>query len=662
MFNSSLIYVFGNDAEQRFSEVLSKISALRAEISELTGKDYKLPGCSPYFLFAYIFNNSFKCSDKDLLEDLCIVSELCLEFCLYSDRLIDGQILLDEKFYYETCVHENYINLLMKRIGEKNDFWNLYYKYYKEYVYAVTSERQNHFASIKTYSEEEFKKIAIGKQALTKLVPAALGTITSEWNSIHTYENVIDKLAIAMQLHDDLVDWKDDLQSKRYSWLLNNIILENNLDDHCSSDEVKDLIFSKSYDIELLSKANCYCEDAMLENVSDEWIRYVKCFQARVNTLLVDLLELRGEKNDSCCYYYRNNMVIKKDLIQTLSNVKEFIIKQQQYDFREMKSWFLDITRDDKGVYLVGGDVFQRAVLLNLILESADIFDNKQLKLYIDKEIDHILCSKSEIYDCGWVYIEGLIDNCPDLDTFSEILRIRCLYPDNEKLNNEVEKVLNKVFRINTANRFSTWIIEQGEQDFERISNRFGFESEIDVNANFISALNILNSKKYCNQIKENAKYLYSLQKEEGYWDSSWYVGKYYSGYVLSKTFKVVQDFKIIKKFKDFLIKSQNENGSWGSSLGNPLETSFAILALYNIGDLDIEEKSVLRLAANYLLETVTPQGYWYGCEFIKYGVGKDQVNKQYARYRSAILTTGFCMAAMTKLERNWIEYESIEI
>ena len=667
MINSNFIYIFGNDVEQKFSAVISKLSEMHERISELVGMESKLPGYSPYFLFAYIFNNSFDCSDKELLDDLCMVSELCLEFCLYSDRLIDGQAMLDERFYYETCVHESYINLLMTRVGRNEKFWNLYYKYYKEYVSAVTIERERHFDSINDYSEEEFGKISIGKQALTKLIPAALGAITSEWDIVDSYEKSIDKLALAMQIHDDLVDWKDDLQSKRFSWLLNRAITENNLTSDCTVDEIRNIIFNKGYDIELLSKANCYCEESMLENVSDEWIRYAKYFQSRINTLLVDLIELRGEKNDSCCYFYRNksgkSISVKNDLNKIINNAKNFIFKQQQYDFRELKSWFLDVTRDGKDVYLIGGDIFQRAVLLNLMLENSNIFENStEFNLYVDKEINHILSCKSKIYDCGWVYIEGLIDNCPDLDTFSEILRIKCLYPNNEELNNEVDKVLSKVFRINGNHQFSTWIIEENEQDYERIGKRFGFESEIDVNANFICALKTLNDKKYSEIIKEAANYMYTFQAEDGYWDSSWYVGKYYSGYVLSKTFSTVQNHKVIDKFKEFLLESQNENGSWGSSIGNPLETSFAILALHNIGNLGIKEKSVLKRATQYLLDTVTPQGYWYGCEFIKYGFGKEQVNKQYARYRSSILTTGFCLAAITKLERNWDDYESVEI
>ena len=57
-------------------------------------------------------------------------------------------------------------------------------------------------------------------------------------------------------------------------------------------------------------------------------------------------------------------------------------------------------------------------------------------------------------------------------------------------------------------------------------------------------------------------------------------------------------------------------------------------------------------MGINYLLKTFNKKDFWYGCEFIKTGKGKSDSSEQFLRYRSATLTTMYCLSALINANR----------
>lgn len=651
--DANLVYVFGEDSIKEFERVCGEVSILKSEIDNIISKEIDMPGKSVYYLFPYLFNTTFGVSDKALLLNLCVASVLCLDFCLFSDKLFDKQIKFSEELFYSKVLVDQ--KFIMKMMSINNtEFWTYYYKYYKEYVASVKLERDNHFGKISNYDWKEFSLIARGKQALSKLIPASMGCLVNDLNSIEKFEKSIDLMSEATQLYDDLKDWKDDFKNKRYSWILNKIITENNLERECEERTVAEILFKKGYDTYVLDKASNLCEQAILSfDSNDVWVRYVRAFSMKINRLMFDLIKLKKYSISSYGYLYRNKLISsdENDLNPIIYKSLSFIIKEYKKNLPELKHWMLDVK--EGVISVVGGDIFQRSLLLNLLLEINEedyIKDNFSLSAIIDSEINYIIDKKTKEYDCGWIYIDGLFGNCPDLDTLSEIIRVDRGIEENIELRSEVNRTLEKVFSINNdLTSFKTWVLYEDEKDYDVIKDKLSMSGEIDVNANFMSTLCFKEYDKYKNIIRGCLGWIYSKQNEEGTWASTWYVGNYYCGYVLSKTFYILSNLEVIEKYLEFLLNSQNENGSWGSWSGNPLETAYAILSLVNIGNTGKDKGESVRKGVKYLLQTINDDGHWYGCEFIKMGSGKINISEQALRYRSATLTTMFCISALVK-------------
>lgn len=643
-------YIFGEFSGDKLLQVEEKLKEINHRIRTICNTDISFPGKSVYYLFPYLFAEDFKLEEKEM-QSLCTMSVMCLDFCLFSDKFLDRQINLTQRMYYhKILVYQQFIKEL-DAIGS-NEVMTFYDGYFREYVHGTSLEERYHFGNINEYTWEEFVLISQGKQALAKIIPTVMACKTNEKDKIVKYEHAMNLFSVALQLYDDLKDWKEDFELKRFSWLLTRIIKENCLGKDCSKDEVRELLYKKNYDINVLDIASNLCEEAIVAiGNNDVWSRYVRLLQIKINRLMGDFIRIKGYPIESYAYGFRNH---QKHTVEFI--IKEnwrFLLEQYKNGLSELKHWMFYTVGSDKNASLkvLPATIFQRACMLNLILELrqvAGINQFEHVEDVIDSEVSNIIHSRTKKYDCGWTYCEGLYGNCPDLDTLSEIIRINN-FVHNETLSQEINKVLNKVEKINVGNVFSSWIIVESDRDYEAISKLFSKNGEVDVNANFMAALHVSEGESKNEVIQGCLEWINSMQKREGYWESNWYVGNYYCGYVLSKTFHLQKDQHAKDKYLNYLFASQNDNGSWGSYHGNPLCSSYAIMTLINIGDVSERAKTAIRKEMLYLLETVNTSGYWYGCEFIKMGPGKESISEQAYRYRSATLTTMYCMSALYK-------------
>ncbi|MCP5467867.1 MAG: hypothetical protein H7A32_01185 [Deltaproteobacteria bacterium] len=77
--------------------------------------------------------------------------------------------------------------------------------------------------------------------------------------------------------------------------------------------------------------------------------------------------------------------------------------------------------------------------------------------------------------------------------------------------------------------------------------------------------------------------FLYSFQREDGCWKDKWHISEFYSTSHALIALKKESSIAFDKGF-NFLINSQNENGSWGSSSQSTyIETSYVILSLLEL-------------------------------------------------------------------------------
>lgn len=650
----NLTYVFGCGIESIIEKVEFILKSENQEIANICKSwNVKAPEKSVYYAFPYLFYSDYSLSE-DIMTKLCIMSVMCLDFCLFSDKMFDQQITVSQELYYhKILVYQSFIKNMLQ-FDHKIQVEDYYNKYYQEYVCGVREE-EKHFNSTTHYSWEEFMMIAKGKQALAKIIPAIMGIQLKNVDKISKYEQAMDSLAVASQLYDDLCDWKEDFRMKRMSWMLHDILEQNHLDWNCEEKKICELLHLNNYDLLVLEKANQLCEEAMLVvGHNSTWIRYVRLFQIKVNRLYLDFAKLKGYTFKRYPYTYYCD---KKDSMETvIKRSWNFLLEQYQNGLSEVTHWMFSCQghEEKQKLSVLPADIFQRACMLNLIFEIKEnekVITNKKLDEIIEREVAYLISSISKDYDCGWVYCNELYGNCPDLDTLSEILRINKKV-HNEELKKQVEKTLEKVKRIHKGTvPFQSWIIESGNKDFDIICKNFSKGQEIDVNANFIISLDQTDFEDYKDIVERCFSWISKMQGLDGMWESTWYVGDYYCGYVLSKGLFLmkIDHQSALCKYIDFVFDTQKSDGSWGDCMGNPLDTAYAIMTLCNIGAHDKKTKNAVERGVHYLLSTNNNGGYWYGCEFIKTGLGKTDISQQIYRYRSSILTTMFCVGALCK-------------
>lgn len=621
-----------------------------------------------YHLYPYLFSDEFPDVPLKTMNEISKASILCVDYILYYDRLMDLQNNIDRDIIFQkTYIHEYYIKILIRLFGNDKNFWNHYERYFDEYVSAVQKEQDEHFGKLSDYTYEDFKMIACGKSALAKFPVAALACLTNKESVLKELEEALDLFAQAFQLYDDLKDWKDDLLEKRYSWMLSKIIIENNFQNDIALENVANVLFEKHYDIRVLAKVNELCEESMLTaRKNRNWIRYVKTFQMKVMHLMYDMLNIREVNLISSTYEIwspqKEELQLSRQLLKkAISESIEFIKRQKENEFAELTHW---MAFPHEHGYTAKEEcqeckVFWLALAVNLLKQLEKVDSNHSFDF--EKELETIKKLKSKTFSYGWSYAGDVPELPPDLDTLSELLKLSYYSNDNNfylELSKSIEKML--AAGTDTFRGFSTYIIENdkliNQKSYEMSYSIFGMVPAVEVNANFAIALALHDKEKYQKVLNDIYLWICSKQKKEGYWDSTYYLGNYYAGYLtVDLCNKMGDPNEVCKLYKNYIISSQNENGSWGENNGNTLDTALAILALLKMEreESDMSQlKSILKKGICYLISARKGKAYWNSCDFMAFGTGKKAASHQMMRYRSAIITTIFITLALLKADK----------
>ncbi len=107
------------------------------------------------------------------------------------------------------------INRGLLMVRQPNQWFSRLQQYWKE---ASAGERYlwKHNSNLAVYEEKDFEML--GKRGAMAKVPISLyADISSQTDSVLPLEAGVENAAIAVQLFDDIFDWKDDLKNKIYT-------------------------------------------------------------------------------------------------------------------------------------------------------------------------------------------------------------------------------------------------------------------------------------------------------------------------------------------------------------------------------------------------------------------------------------------------------------
>lgn len=648
--------------------------------------DYDVKELHYYITYVYLIANSFGDIDNDTLRR---VSEIATKIIEPYRHFLNEHYEDEKEDHSEKAFVLNHQQLkglmaLENLLDSKamHVFWERLDIYTNQMIEGFTLAKTRITDDSNTelpqaYDDESFKKIAIGLNAYSKIIIPIIAGVTGKYHKMESIESALDHYFIAHKIFLDLKCWKRDLQKGRYTKLLSEVILENEEafigEDGIHEKAIMKVLYAGGYDEKHLLKANRIIEKALFESSGNEPCqRALRSFQNRVNLLLYDFRTLKGlSKRTYTAKTYENKAI--KDTQSSIEKAWQWLTNQAEGQYPELTHWgtFLHHYGFTAKEQVIPGNVYYRTYMLNILEDLNASKANKgtdSLKSLLKKERDYVFANKHAYSDYGWGHFPMSPELPPDIGTLAEIIYC-ALEAGDQAVIDETKKVIDFILKNNRRSdgAILSWITDKKKDEFLRNSKSVHciyirmllkriYKKPIVVNvAAFLEALARLDKDAYQTAIEAGYAWIMSQQTEAGYWKYHYFTGQMMG---ISKIFSLSKTLETphekLKKTGQYLLKSQNANGSWGQEEGDPKETAYALMALsdaVDMGILDFDEIiDKVEKGSAYLLKMQTESGYWHGCDFAEIQIKNLSTEPaDLIEYRSATLTTGLALKALSK-------------
>ncbi len=624
-----------------------------------------------YKYFPFLFHNEFNKVSKGEFRTIALSGWLYFRYLLLNDKLMDSKNLKDpsDLLYINLLLEKSY-SLLYSIFNSSSIFWDYFTKYTQEFTNAILLERTKHSGIVSSYPYSEFKLISCGKSAMAKCATTALAILNGTLEKIEPLAKSLDYFHTAFQLNDDLQDWKEDYLNRNYSYLLTNIIYENQLAEQVSLNNPpgletigRALYLSKAAENQMDNAVLLFEKAASLAPNCLLWIENIKKMQSLSEKSRIRITEMRkkllSRRNVQQEQYPKlslgaGELPQDKRLQFHITRALDYILTQRELNFSEMRHKMVIPLAEGFGRKFdyQEGDVFQRAFLIDTLLDTCSFYPDADK--IIEKEVEILASAKLEKVRGGWSYFPELPELPPDADDLGQVLQVlvRSKYKEiDEAVSDPVSLLLSQCSY--TDGSFETWMVDNNDTSKETVIIKKAIErmwimrkgKDNEVLANILYGLYLYDFPHLKDRIKKGVNCLEKRQSKEGCWSSTWYWGNYYGTYVAVRIIKAIKpDSYTLKKAEEFLLSTQNYDGGWGNIGSDPLNTALALLSLALLKSKNL--KSFIN-GINYLYTKQNKKGYWDRVEFIKMSVGNNILI-----YKSKTITTQFCLKALAAISK----------
>jgi hypothetical protein len=232
-----------------------------------------------------------------------------------------------------------------------------------------------------------------------------------------------------------------------------------------------------------------------------------------------------------------------------------------------------------------------RAVALDALLDARDAGLEVPFAV-IAREALALLKAKHEAARGGWSYLSDVPELPPDADDLGQVVQALVRIGGASLASGADEPIRLALDSADGTGGFPTWILEPRLRrpiDVEMLSYlevMGGGGIHPEVVANLLAGLIHYDRERYRIPLERGADYLESVQGADGSWTSKWYRGPFYGTYRAAVVLSQLRPTAMaLQGARVFLRSSQTTTKAWGGGRGEPLSTSFALLALAAIGD-----------------------------------------------------------------------------
>ncbi len=624
-------------------------------IINLKDKDSSL---SFYQYYPRLFKAYFPKVNEIIIEELSDAGYLYFQSTLALDQLIDNKNI--QKIFEITILQEESIKLLTDIFGYDSIFWKFWNNSRNDYIEAIKIDHR--LRNSKDVAFEEYQELADKKSTFGKIAIYSLKILSNTEDANIIYQKILLShyyFSIGLQLYDDVKDLKEDYTNNQFNWsiyLLKKEIGNNNF----SFETLNKLFYIKGIAEKVLSTSldNFRKSINILKEIGieSEWLTVNLDMYETINNYLhitkgyIKILykKLEVKKTERPSQKFINYETINKSYI---SKGLEFIKKDFDSNYVDLKHYMylgeLDDFCNENDVH--ESDTFQRTILNDCLLDIL-IKENSldQNYFYFKNELDYLISKVNKDDIGGWSYFPSVKEISADIDDLGQVIQLFFKLGRNDLIEKYCLSPVETAISDRTCENggIETWILPKNNlNDLQKIQNEFntnkwGKGPDVEVVANFIYSLHLIDKKKYKPQIINAINYIIAQQNEEGFWESRWYYGRYYGTFVCLRLLKEYENStkSQIEKALEFIRKTQNSDGSFSNekTSKDSLNTAYALLCL----KLFLKDSSLhnVKIAENYLKKTQS-NGFWMDSDFIK--------PKQNEPYKSKVLTTAIVLKSL---------------
>jgi squalene-hopene/tetraprenyl-beta-curcumene cyclase len=641
---------------------------------------------APYYQLPFSFAPAFPPIRPELLHDIAVASQLLAEHLLLEDKLVDGQIGPGKVACAVASLASKYrlqqsLAYFHRQFSQDSLFWTAYDSLWQEYLHAVVAEKNRHLGRVSDYSVEEMERIAKGKAAMGKVIPWSLGIATGQLAAAEAIAESWDMHSVSRQLYDDVRDWDIDFSDSRaYSFLLTRAMRDAGLAEQgqgqvpASREQIGRAVFLTGWVDRTLAMAERYGErasESIRHLCCSEWEEWLASHQVVVGRLRKDLsrLQQRAVHRTRIAVEpapHRANPRAHKigpiTVRMACRNALRFLLQEQKLGYPEAAHLRLEWTDPGlrAGSCCVWGETFQRALCTDTLLlarsSGLPVPDD-----VMDGEVRSLVAARAGHTRGGWLYFGEHTAMCPDADDLGEIVQVivRAGLPETRDL---CEAPLRLLLDHNSHpdGSLDTWIADPEMPESVRakahLNKIWGAQPDSEVMANVLYAMHLYDAKGFANAIQRGAAFLEGAQDTAGFWDSTWYAGKYYGTWVCVRLLReALPNSPGVGMARNFLIDTQRPDGGWGEGETNPLQTAFATLGFACVAQ-HARGNEVISAGIRHLLETQSSSGAWPASEFIRLDRARTRGARPESRgaeteelssYASVTMTTAMCLEAL---------------
>lgn len=655
---------------------VSTADHLSSKIQELRGNFY--------LTYPFLFSSHYPLIPEEQVYQLTLTGNLYFTYLLLLDEFLDH----DTNSHFLVALHafhEKALRQLCFLFPSDSSFWPIFEQYERTFFSAVSKEfdfvfpkRQEGFPV-----RQDLLATAQAKSVFAKAATAALwvlmGCVTPQDPFIETQ----DSFHTALQLLDDLEDWKDDYRKQKPSYLLSLVLADKELQDvlkHAGSEEIEILgryIHYSGASENILNDAIAFFEHALETSKMYDipyWKSVVEQYRQKSLRLRQNLREAKGlvlarhqkvkeiHSGSLLVLESRNVQFGSMPIGSALASGLAYVLVEQQNDYPEMERSVLlplfDRAAEQTPELMVKKNLYHRALVLETLLDVSEAFPDIMISEVLLREARELVTSRIESVQGGWSLFPEYHWLPPHTGILAEV--VLCLsrldYPSKEHLLDGAIRLLLTSNRYPNGT-FRTWILDpRDESSLQSILQQLVathwneyFGMDVENTANMLYALSCYDTNKYDSTLIEGTQAVADAQVSSGEWPSPWCSNKFFSMYLCVRLLTTVRiRDETLQKCCEYLLQSQRDDGGWGHHESDSLSTALALLTLMLLGDAGcgVSEQAVERGVA-FVLVQQQPDGGWNRAFFMRLALANRHIV-----YKNRTITTAFALRALSTLAR----------